>query len=150
MKTCSVCRETKPLHAYHRLASSKDGHQPLCRDCAKVKRQHYYRRDVASGRRSAYRESTQTETRNRTLRRLYGITEAEYQALHDAQGGVCAICGQPETRRTRGPHLRRLAVDHDHQTGKVRGLLCGDCNRGLGYFRDHPEILRQAVAYLSS
>ena len=72
----------------------------------------------------------------------YGLTLGDYEALSDAQGGNCAIClGPDETGR-------RLAVDHCHETGKVRGLLCGRCNAGLGFFRDAPNVLRQAAEYL--
>lgn len=81
------------------------------------------------------------------IRKAYGIGTREYNAILRAQGGRCAICG-------RRPGKRRLAVDHDHHTGEVRGLLCasGDygCNKGLGYFNDDVEILRRAVAYLEA
>lgn len=81
------------------------------------------------------------------LKKTYGIGTREYNAILAAQGGVCAICG-------RRPGKRRLAVDHDHQTGEKRGLLCasGDfgCNKGLGYFNDDVELLRRAVAYLEN
>jgi len=58
-----------------------------------------------------------------------------------AQGGTCAICDSP-------PGSRRLAIDHDHATGVVRGLLCPRCNTGLAYFRDRPELFRTAADYL--
>lgn len=88
--------------------------------------------------------------RKYALKRNYGITMEEYQALHEVQGGVCAICGQPETTvqgRTNTPFC--LAVDHDHDTGKVRGLLCTPCNRGIGFLRDDPAILERALEYLN-
>ena len=78
------------------------------------------------------------------LRRFYGITVEEYNARLEAQGGVCAICGSP-------PGVRRLAVDHDHHTGAIRGLLCsGTCNPALGYLRDSPKLLRRAAEYLEA
>ena len=61
----------------------------------------------------------------------YGLTPAEYECMLEAQNYVCALCGQPETQRCKGT-LRPLAVDHDHQTGEIRGLLCGLCNLALG------------------
>lgn len=78
--------------------------------------------------------------------KLYDLTEGQYAKLIDLQGGVCAICGRP-------PGATKLAVDHNHTTGEVRGLLCGrnpwtNCNRGLGQFRDNPEWLRRAASYL--
>jgi hypothetical protein len=81
---------------------------------------------------------------DRQRKYAYGITAHEYDSLHAAQGGVCAICGLPETRRTKSS----LAVDHCHTTGKIRGLLCSMCNPGLGGFKDNPELLLAAVAYL--
>jgi len=61
----------------------------------------------------------------------------------DDQDGVCAICGEPP-----GGRWKKLHVDHDHETGRVRALLCVSCNRALGWFRDNPEILRKAIVYL--
>jgi hypothetical protein len=69
------------------------------------------------------------------------FTEVDYQRLHKAQGGVCAICNFIPLRRP-------LVVDHDHTTGEVRGLLCSQCNLGLGLFRDEPDYLTQAKEYL--
>lgn len=70
-----------------------------------------------------------------------GVTVAEYDRLLAAQGGGCAICGNP-------PKSRRLDVDHDHRTGATRGLLCHACNRGLSYFRDNARSLWRAGDYL--
>ena len=76
------------------------------------------------------------------LRSRYGLSVADYDALLSRQGGVCRICRQTCSTG------KRLAVDHDHVTGEVRGLLCTRCNRGLGYFT--LETLRRAVAYLEA
>lgn len=75
--------------------------------------------------------------------RKYGLTEAEFVALRDSQGGVCRICGASGTNR-------RLDIDHDHATGAVRGLLCRPCNQGLGAFGDSPDRLRAAAEYLEA
>ena len=77
----------------------------------------------------------------------YKLTREGYAALYKAQGGVCAICGNPETAKVRGT-TKRLAVDHDHATGKVRGLLCTACNTLLGHARDKIETLEAAIVYL--
>jgi hypothetical protein len=75
------------------------------------------------------------------LQRRYNLTEAEYQAMLEKQGGVCAVCEKP-------PGKKRLHVDHDHITGKVRGLLCGACNLTLGFWNDDPKRFVRAADYL--
>lgn len=72
-----------------------------------------------------------------------GLTANEYRAMYQFQGETCAIC-----RRATGK-TRRLAVDHDHQTGRVRGLLCRPCNKMLGHGRDDPSFFRRAAGYLT-
>lgn len=77
--------------------------------------------------------------------RLYGITPAQYEQRYLEQWGECAIC------RTHRSELKRdLCVDHDHGNGQVRGLLCDECNRVLGIFRDSPDRLRDAARYLEN
>lgn len=79
-----------------------------------------------------------------TLRNKYGIGSDEYNRLLLSQGNGCAICGEPQAD-ARG---RRLHVDHCHETGNVRGLLCLACNAGLGFFRDEPWKMRAAADYI--
>lgn len=87
--------------------------------------------------------------RDWALQRKFGIDATEYDKMLKAQNGRCAICGNAETFFNRGKKEKQaLSVDHCHDTGKVRGLLCVRCNRGLGYFRDRPEFLRRAIEYL--
>lgn len=74
--------------------------------------------------------------------RTYGLHAGEYEAMYTSQGGVCAICQRANGR------TRRLSVDHDHSTGRVRGLLCRPCNDMLGHCRDSVDMLSRAVAYL--
>lgn len=84
------------------------------------------------------------------LRRVYGISLEQYRDMFNRQEGVCAICKKPEqTVDKRTGFLYDLAVDHCHVTGRVRGLLCQFCNRGLGNFRDNEESLRAAATYLA-
>jgi hypothetical protein len=85
----------------------------------------------------------------------YGISEQDYWALYEAQGGVCAICHKVETTK-RNPSVnyknstvRRLCIDHDHKTGIVRGLLCNHCNSILGHALDDATTLASAINYLS-
>nr|DAX20884.1 MAG TPA: Recombination endonuclease VII [Caudoviricetes sp.] len=82
-------------------------------------------------------------SRERSLMKRFGITMAEYEAIYEHQGGVCYIC-----RRATGKS-RALAVDHDHETGYIRGLLCSSCNKGvIGHLRDSVETLQRAITYL--
>jgi hypothetical protein len=81
------------------------------------------------------------------LSRKFGITIDEYDRIFEKQNGVCAICNNPETKIIKGV-VAFLSVDHDHKTGKVRGLLCSKCNMGIGYFNDDPFLLNKASQYL--
>jgi len=80
---------------------------------------------------------------------VYGLTLEDYEALYAIQGGVCAVCSRPESKRhSRSNEPLQLSVDHDHETGAVRGLLCGACNMALGLLQDEPDRLRAAIEYL--
>jgi len=82
------------------------------------------------------------------LRYYYGITFDEYGVMFTEQGGLCAICRKPETA-TNQYGVKRLAVDHDHHTGRVRGLLCSRCNRAIGLLDEDTGRMLQAVTYLA-
>ena len=94
-----------------------------------------------------YRAANAETLRHKERERKFGITRNDYVKLFNGQNGVCAICHQPETATRKGV-VRSLAVDHDHKTGKVRGLLCSDCNTGIGKLKDDPNILLSASEYL--
>lgn len=94
-----------------------------------------------------YRALRKEAFRDYELKRYYGLTRDEYHDMFVKQNGRCAICGEQETAEIRGKTLS-LCVDHDHETGTVRGLLCADCNRALGMFKDSPERLERAIQYL--
>jgi hypothetical protein len=98
--------------------------------------------------RKAYREANKPTlsayNREWRLRNDYGLTAEEYDILLESQNGLCKIC------RGMQADGRRLAVDHDHKTGRVRGLLCDWCNRALGLFRDDPQLCEAAKEYLAA
>jgi hypothetical protein len=94
--------------------------------------------------RAAYYQANKRLWQNKRLQAEYGITIEEYDALLAAQGGKCAICGTEQCATGKA-----FAVDHDHDTGMVRGLLCKDCNIGLGMFKDDTFRLKAALDYLS-
>lgn len=94
-------------------------------------------------------ELRKTRARERDYRKKFGISTAEYEAMLVAQNGVCKICHRQETIVDfHTGNVKRLAVDHDHKTGKVRGLLCDMCNRGIGMLQDSPLVLRLAAEYI--
>ncbi len=89
--------------------------------------------------------------RNSRLKSEFNITLEDYNALLEKQNGKCAICGKESTGiQETGKRERSMHVDHNHETGEVRGLLCAQCNFGIGHFRDNPQILRAAADYLDS
>jgi membrane-associated HD superfamily phosphohydrolase len=87
------------------------------------------------------KERAKNASRKHQIKRLYGMTLEDYEVLFNKQGGVCAICGKPET-------TRRLSIDHNHETGMVRGLLCSRCNLTIGKMEDNIELFELAITYL--
>ena len=146
-KVCTKCGQEKPLEKFHRNAQCRDGRRPDCGSC-NVKSAIASRERMQAEDPEGYR----LHRRNITIKDRHQITQEEYNALLEAQGGGCAICGTS----TPGMGHAHLSVDHDHaccpherSCGKcIRGLLCGPCNNGLGRFRDDPERLRKAASYL--
>jgi hypothetical protein len=142
-KTCNACHTAKPLAEFSRNARWADGLARACKACLAARARAAYWRDPEKYRRrsrSRARKPVLPEDQRRyQLRWAYGITPEDYDRMFRAQEGRCKICRGPAT-----------AVDHDHETGQVRGLLCRPCNSGLGHFRDSLEFLRRAVAYLEA
>lgn len=93
-----------------------------------------------------YRKRRPRNVRDSELKKQYGISLSEWEAMHLSQGGVCAVCKSSESERS--SRYSNLSVDHCHSTGRVRGLLCSSCNRGLGFFKDRPDLIDAAAAYL--
>lgn len=91
--------------------------------------------------RDSHRDAHVAAIRRRNLRKMYGITVEQYDQMLVEQNGGCALCEKP-------PDKRRLSVDHDHATGKVRGLLCKHCNFMIGLAREQPKVFQAAIAYL--
>lgn len=132
-KVCTSCKESKPRSEFYArpTAASPECVTARCKDCERA----------AS--RSVPRDQQQRYNRAAKLRRMYGLTIAQYDALLEHQGGCCAIC-KTDTPKGKG----RFNVDHCHETGEVRGLLCVNCNNGLGRFFDNPSLLAAAIQYL--
>ncbi len=142
MKTCSICLNQKPLTDFY--ADKRRGHSSRCKVCNKARVNEWRdknRDSYNAAERKKYAESPAKWERH--LRSKYGISASDYANRLEAQGGACAICkaDPKEIGQT-------LAVDHDHSTGAVRGLLCAECNRMLGCARDKPEVLSAGADYL--
>ncbi len=118
MKTCASCKLALDLDDFTTDNQKPDGHRYTCRRC----------------------------DADRKLQIKYGITLDEYEARLVSQNYGCAICGVSEHGGTK--YMTRWAVDHDHVTGRVRGLLCHSCNLGLGKFKDSAQVLRRAAEYV--
>lgn len=160
-KVCTKCSVDKPLDEFrinrkgssvrrgdciqcHAAATKAWREAPHARALILASKKTYYRKNA--GKRCAEEKKRRQENplrlRAYELKRNYGITLAEYAALLEKQGGVCATCRSVCSVRA------KLCVDHDHVTGKVRGLLCVKCNTGLGVFGDSVSIIESALAYL--
>ena len=95
-------------------------------------------------------EKRKIQRRDKRLRENFNLTYDQYVDKLQAQNFVCAICGEGETARDRAGDARQLAVDHCHRTGKIRGLLCSNCNLALGHFKDQKARLLSALVYLET
>lgn len=166
MKYCYKCKEHKDLKEFSMDRHKNDGLSKLCRGCCAEKAKIYYKKNrkrlilesVKWGQNHPERRRLATTRyyenhRDRYYRwnrirklRSYGMSEAEYRDLLKEQKMACAIC------KTKAPGKKRkeFSVDHDHSTGKVRGLLCNRCNKSIGAFNDDPKLLAAALAYLIS
>lgn len=103
---------------------------------------------VKKRRRRPFEKRGYVSLRDRSLFSSYGMRLPDYYRMLEKQGGACRLCGKMETRNGPTGRVLPLSVDHDHKTGKVRGLLCSNCNHGLGSFMDDPEMIERAIVYL--
>ena len=152
-----------PEFKAHRIAyDKKRWENPEVREAARLRRQtpEYKAKQKVNNKKyrsteeykiwkRAYRKlpEQQTKRRDYEFNKKFGITTFEYNQMLEEQGGVCAICHQKETFTMKGV-THSLAIDHDHLTGRVRGLLCRACNQTLGLMKDNIENLQKAIRYL--
>lgn len=129
-KTCKTCGKEKDIDEFYGRTSGY--YSSFCKKCTKERQKQTPRK--------VYPNEYHREKR---LKNVYNLTKEQYSRLHSEQGGKCAICGIPETELK-----KNLCVDHDHKTGKIRGLLCTLCNQGLGSFKDNQSNVENALYYL--
>lgn len=162
-KICSKCKLEKPLNRFSKRDKSIDGYRHWCKDCACLnslqqrranpekykevdkltnsKPENMKRREITA---KKWRTSNPEKIKNKILKRLYSIDLSTYNKLFSNQNGKCAICKTHQTELKSS-----LCVDHCHETGKIRGLLCRQCNTALGFLKDSLDLCKAAVKYLS-
>ena len=138
-KVCETCKEIKEFREFSKLSTSETGYHKSCKPCGKK----YYLKNQTKYRN--YKKSRRDVLRSYTYLKRYGITKNQYDEMFESQEGKCFIC-----QRHQSEFKKRLYVDHNHITKKVRGLLCDRCNKALGMFQSDTSvsILERAVEYI--
>jgi len=161
-KRCNKCGVMKSLEEFYRASGMRDGYRGDCKLCnaaasraryeadrvaeiARVKRWQQANADRVNAYHRERRADPEVKRQARAyhLMRTFGITIEQYEAILAGQGGVCAICGRAPSESI------SLHVDHDHETGRIRGLLCFRCNNSLGDLDDDPALLQSALSYVA-
>lgn len=132
---CSLCKELKSTKDFSdsKRARCITGKHSRCKTCECIRA-----------------KSTKNINNDRRRQRRFGLQIGKYDALLDKQNNMCAICNKPEILQCSDGTIQALQADHDHKTNKIRGLLCSRCNRGLGHFKDDPNLIKTALDYLLS
>lgn len=138
-KSCGIC---KPLDEFHKEKRNKNGHFSSCKACLNAKNLAWYNSNKEQARKSGsdWDKENKHKRAEYKLKHRYGIDMATYDLMVTAQKGKCAICDREA----------KLFVDHCHSSGQVRGLLCNNCNIGIGSFEDNTIYLSKAADYLSA
>jgi hypothetical protein len=130
VKICYACKIEKPVSNFYK--SNVNYYQKECKDCCRIRKNKWHQS-----------ESGKLSSANTKLKRRFGITLEQFNEMYISQNGKCLICDATESALG-----HRLAVDHCHITGKIRGLLCKSCNVGIGHLNDSIETLKRAIKYL--
>ena len=129
---CSYCKKDKDISCFSNNKSRKTGKNTMCRECFKQYNANY----------------SPQKRRARGIRRAYGLGWDIYTRMYQEQNGKCAICNK-DIKLIGLMNIKDGAhVDHDHKTDKIRGLLCSNCNSGIGHLQDSMELLQKAILYL--
>lgn len=126
---CSKCKQIKDLSEFNNSQVTLNGKSHVCRVCYRLERNKVY-------------QIKKHIFALQSIFRRYKLTEEDLNNLYKIQNYKCAICGRDK------PKDKNFAIDHNHRTGKVRGLLCSNCNLGIGHFNDDPKILENVICYL--
>lgn len=140
LRVCSRCRVEQPENEFY-FNAKKERFNSWCKSCLAV--------DMQIRRTRQSKESKQASYRKQNLRVKFDLSPEQYDEMFLDQGGLCKICRQPETAVDHhNRKIKRLAVDHDPVTGKVRKLLCSSCNTGIGLLKHRADLLQAAIDYL--
>ena len=134
MKECSKCGAIKPLEEYPKNKQCKQGRSAKCKVCVNAYK-------------GTWRKANPASHRAAHLRSTYGLSLEDFDHLLEQQNHTCLLCDHKHVHNCKKGALR---VDHNHRTDEVRGLLCKECNSGMGLLGDNPERLRAAARYLES
>ena len=131
---CSGCKEFKPYSDFYKHKEKYTGYKSACKQCQRQRMNDYYQ--SPRGRKIQQERSWRENG-------IVDMTVERYEQMLSEQDGSCAICSMPVNKNG-----TRLCVDHDHKTGKTRGLLCHNCNTAIGRFEDRIDLLESAIEYL--
>lgn len=145
-KRCTHCKEVLPQEQFHKAKAFHDGLSRRCKKCAYEFHEAWRQRNKVQAAANAkrWRANNKERSDDHSRKQNYGIPLGTYARMLAQQNGKCAIC-----EATEGGGRGAFHVDHDHSSGKVRGLLCEACNLGLGKFRDRADVLASAIKYLA-
>lgn len=170
-KICSQCKQEKSINKFYKRTLSKDGLSSSCKPChndidkrslrKRLKldptlqlRKNKWARDLYVKNPEKFKARSKNRTweqiRNVTLKYKFGISLDVYLNMLEAQNGVCLICGNSQPQLENKKYNSLLCVDHNHKTGKIRGLLCRNCNAAIGLLKDSSILLESAYKYLKS
>ena len=133
-KKCTVCGKIKEVEGFHKDKSHKGGYYSCCKTCRSIEQP-----------RKRWYQNNKNKVKNGALIRAYGITLDGYNKMFQEQQGCCAICGKHQSESGRA-----FAVDHCHKSGKIRKLLCLNCNAVLGHVNDDIDLLREMILYVEA
>ncbi len=131
MAVCNKCGSDKPPEDFYKRKNRPCGIMSECKDCIKGRMNHRYKEDPK-------------RVLDMSAARRYNTTIEHIQQLREDADGICQICGNEGKA-----HYKRLVIDHDHETGKIRGCICSNCNSILGYCKDDPLVLQNLINYLN-
>lgn len=154
LKSCSTCLESKPAFLFYKVSKNKDKYRSSCKKCLnklsneveKNRRkidEEYRQKLIKKHRNYKKTENYIVSTRVKSLLSKYGLSIQQYNELFFSQNGCCAICKTDQKNLQ-----KRLFVDHCHDSGKVRGLLCSKCNHAIGLLNDNSSIIKNAMEYV--